>query len=136
MRSGVPCLSTKSPARRAVVVLYKAASYAWRKGSLSDAEKLSARSLKVKTKLLGKEHEDTLSSMAMVGLAYDLGGRWKEAEKLEVQMMETSSRVLGEEHPFTLTSMANLAHTWKSQSRNEEAISLMEKCLELQKRDP
>jgi hypothetical protein len=63
-----------------------------------------------------------------------LGGRWKEAEKLEAQMMETSSRVLGEEHPSTLTSMANLAHTWKSQSRNEEAISLMEKCLELQKR--
>ncbi|KAF2727198.1 hypothetical protein EJ04DRAFT_451809, partial [Polyplosphaeria fusca] len=43
-------------------------------------------------------------------------------------------RVLGEEHPSTLISMANLAHTWKSQSRNEEAISLMEKCFELQKR--
>jgi hypothetical protein len=48
--------------------------------------------------------------------------------------METSSRVLREEHPDTLLIMANLAHTWKSQSRNEEAILLMEKCLELQKR--
>jgi len=48
--------------------------------------------------------------------------------------METSKRVLGEEHPSTLTSMANLAHTWKSQARNDDAISLMEKCLELQKR--
>ncbi|KAH8726134.1 hypothetical protein GQ44DRAFT_563110, partial [Phaeosphaeriaceae sp. PMI808] len=61
-------------------------------------------------------------------------GRWKEAEELQVQVMETSARVLGEEHLDTLTSTANLAHAWKSQSRNGEAISLMEKCLELQKR--
>jgi len=53
-----------------------------------------------------------LSSIAMVGLAYNLRGRWKEAEELEVQVMETSARVLGEEHPSTLTSMANLAHFW------------------------
>ncbi|PVH92981.1 hypothetical protein DM02DRAFT_502270, partial [Periconia macrospinosa] len=49
-------------------------------------------------------------------------------------VMETGKRVLGEEHPDTLSSMANLTHTWKSQSRNEEAILLIEKCFELQKR--
>ena len=45
------------------------------------------------------------SSMAMVGSAYNLKGRWKEAEELEVQVMETIKRVLGEEHPDTLTSI-------------------------------
>jgi hypothetical protein len=47
--------------------------------------------------------------------------------------METSARVLGEEHPSTLTSMNNLAFTLKSQSRNDEAISIMEKCVQLRK---
>jgi len=47
--------------------------------------------------------------------------------------METSSRVLGAEHPDTLASMNNLTYTLKSQSRNEEAISLMKQCFQLQK---
>ncbi|KAF2802858.1 uncharacterized protein BDZ99DRAFT_503579 [Mytilinidion resinicola] len=77
------------------LLLYNAAWYAWQKGSLSDAEKLSMRSMKARIKVLGKEHKDTLSSMAMVGLAADLAGQWKEAEELFVQVIETSSRVLG-----------------------------------------
>ena len=40
--------------------------------------------MKVRKKILGQEHEETLSSMGMVSLAYSLGGRWTEAEELEV----------------------------------------------------
>jgi hypothetical protein len=94
------------------LLLYNAAWYAWLRGSSSDAEKMSVKSMKVMKKQLGQEDSETLSSQAMVALAYQLGGRWKEAEDLEVQVMETSLRVLGEEHPFTLTSMANLASTF------------------------
>ncbi|KAF2838466.1 putative kinesin [Patellaria atrata CBS 101060] len=102
--------------RQWALLLYRAAWYAWQKGSLSDAEKLSMRSMKVRTKLLGREHEDTLSSMGMVGLATSLAGR-----------------VLGEEHPDTLTSMANLAFTFKVQGRKVDAILLMRQCSQLQK---
>jgi hypothetical protein len=56
---------------------------------------------------------ETLNSMEIEGLAYDLGVRWKDAEELFVQVMQTSLRELGEERPSTLTSMANLAFTWK-----------------------
>ena len=49
-------------------------------------------------------------------------------------MMETRKRVLNEEHLNTLMSMGNLAFTLKSQTRYEEAISLIKKCFELQKR--
>jgi len=48
--------------------------------------------------------------------------------------MEMFKRVAGEKHPDTLISINNLAFTLKSQSRNKEAISLMEKCVQLQKR--
>jgi len=50
--------------------------------------------------------------------------------------MEMRKRVLGDEHPDTLESMVNLAYTWKAETRNEDAISLMAKCVELQKRVP
>jgi len=68
--------------------------------------------MKVREKLLGKDQEKTLNSIAMVGLAYDLKGRWRKAKELEVQVIETRKRVLGEEHPDTLTSIGNLASTF------------------------
>ncbi|KAF2805782.1 putative kinesin [Mytilinidion resinicola] len=116
------------------LLLYKAAWYAWQKGSLSDAEKLSVKSMKVREKLLSKEHTDTLNSIAMVGLAIKLAGRWREAEELEVQVMETSSRVLGEEHPSTLTSMGNLASTYRNQGRWKEAEELEVQVMETSSR--
>jgi hypothetical protein len=94
-----------------VSLLYNGAWYAWRKGSGADAEKMAVRSMQVRRRVLGKEYEATLNSMAMVGLARNIAGWWREVEELDVQVMETSSRVLGEEHPSTLTSMNNLAHT-------------------------
>lgn len=68
--------------------------------------------------------------MEMVGLAYELGGRWEEAEKLFVQVMETRKTKLGADHPSTLTSMANLAFTWKGLGRDAEAIQLMKDCVQ------
>ncbi len=73
---------------------------------------MSIQAIKVREKILVQEHNDTLSSMAMVGLAYKLRGRWGAAEELEVQVMETSKKKLGADHPDTLTSMANLASTF------------------------
>ena len=90
-------------------VLYLTAWYAWQMGNILDAEVMARKSMKTRQKLFGPEHQDTLSSMAMVGLACELGGRWPEAEELDVQVMETTKRVLGEEHPDTLTSINNLA---------------------------
>lgn len=46
--------------------------------------------MKGRKKLLGKEHTDKLSSMAMVGLAKELAKRWTEAEELFVQVMKTN----------------------------------------------
>ena len=114
-------------------LLYHAAWYAWRKGDAADAEKMSTEATTARSKVLGPEHEQTLSAMAMVGLAYSLGGQWKKAEELRVQVMEVTKRVLGPEHPDSLSSMANLAYTWKDHGRETEALELMEECYQLRK---
>lgn len=76
-------------------LLYRAAWYAWRKGGVADAENLAVKSMKARRKVLGQEHEDTLSSIGMAGLAYNLGGQWDAAEELFVQGMETCKKKLG-----------------------------------------
>lgn len=46
--------------------------------------------------------------------------------------MEMRERLLVREHLQTLTTMSNLAFTPISQNRNDEAISLLETCFQLQ----
>jgi hypothetical protein len=98
-------------------VLYRAAWFAERTGNIADAETLAIKVMKARKKVLGQEDEDTLSNVAMVGLAYKLRGRWDDAEKLFVQVMETRKKKLGADHPYTLISMANLASTYWNQGR-------------------
>ena len=115
-------------------ILYNAAWYALRMGKGVETENMAVHVMKVRKKILGDEHSDTLNGMAMVGLAHRLNGQWDDAEKLEVQVMETSKTKLGVDHPSTLTSMNNLAFTWKGSGKEIEAVRLMEECVQLQKR--
>ena len=115
-------------------VLYRAAWFAERIGTIADAEMLATKAMKARKKVLGQEHEDTLWSIAMVGSAYRNQGRWDAAEELDVQVMETSKKKLGADHPSTLNSMANLAFTWKSQGRNAEAMALIRQCVQQRQR--
>jgi hypothetical protein len=48
--------------------------------------------------------------------------------------METRKTKLGADHPSMLTSMNNLAPTWKGAGKGNEAIRLMEECVQLRKR--
>ena len=105
-------------------ILCNAARYACARGFYADAERMSIKSMQVRKKLLGEEHEFTIDSMAMLASAYKLGGRWKEAEQLEVQVLEMRKKVLGAEHQNTLNSMANLASTFRDQGRWKESMEL------------
>ncbi|KAH6696593.1 hypothetical protein BKA61DRAFT_497997, partial [Leptodontidium sp. MPI-SDFR-AT-0119] len=105
-------------------VLYNAAWYAWKVGKGVEAENMAVNVMKVRKKILGDEHSDTLDGMAMVGLACNLNGLWDDAEKLFVQVMETRKTKLGVDHPSTLTSMANLASTYRNQGRRDDAEEL------------
>ncbi|KAF1828117.1 hypothetical protein BDW02DRAFT_283204, partial [Decorospora gaudefroyi] len=89
----------KSSVAEWATLLYRAAWFAERIGNIADAEMLAIKAMKARKKVLGQEHKDTLWSVAMVGLAYKLGGRWDDAETLFVQVMETFKTKLGVDHP-------------------------------------
>ncbi|KAK0516318.1 hypothetical protein JMJ35_000921 [Cladonia borealis] len=115
-------------------LLHNAGWYAYEKGSINEAVDLSEMAMKVRKKILGQEHRETLDSMDMVGLAYDLGGRWKEVEELQVRVIEIRNKVLGEEHPDTLNAMNNLALAYWNQARWKEAEELKVRVLEISKK--
>jgi hypothetical protein len=115
-------------------ILYKAAWYAWSMGKGVEAEKMSVQAMKVRKKILGREHNNTLDSMGMVALAYNLRGRWDAAEELQVQVLETRKKRLGADHPDTLNIMANLASTFWNQGRWDAAEELEVQVLETRKK--
>jgi hypothetical protein len=115
-------------------ILYKAAWYAWSMGKGVEAEKMLVLAMKVRKKILGREHNNTLDSMGMVALAYNLRGRWDAAEELQVQVLETRKKKLGADHPDTLASMANLASTFWHQGRWDAAEELQVQVLETRKK--
>ncbi|EMR84639.1 putative tpr domain protein [Botrytis cinerea BcDW1] len=115
-------------------ILYKAGCYAWQMGNGKDAEKLSVKAMKVRKRIFGREHDDTLRSMAIVGLIYIFRGQWDAAEELQVQMMETCKKKLGVDHPFTLTSMNNLALTYSNQGRWDAAEELQVQVMDTRKK--
>jgi tetratricopeptide (TPR) repeat protein len=90
--------------------------------------------IRIKERTFGKEHPNTLTSMADLASMYSNQGRWKETEQLGLQVMETRKRVLGAEHLDTLTSMANLASTYSNQRRWKEAEELEVQVMETRKR--
>ena len=114
-------------------ILYKAAWYALRMGNGVDTQLLGMKAKEAREKILGEEHKDSISSVAMVALGYKLQGRWSEAEKLQVQVMERSKAKLGADHPDTLISMAHLASTYWNQGRWEEAEKLGVQVMETSK---
>jgi tetratricopeptide (TPR) repeat protein len=114
-------------------LLHRAAWYAEMMGNITDAVMLAVKSMEVRKKVLGLEHEDTLWSISMVGSAYELEGRWTDAEPLFVQVMETRKTKLGADHPFTLISMASLAKIYWDQGRWDDAEALGVQVMETRK---
>ncbi|KAH9211702.1 hypothetical protein DL95DRAFT_510730 [Leptodontidium sp. 2 PMI_412] len=101
---------------------------------LYNIENIAVYVMKVRKKILGDEHSDTLNGMVMVGLAYSLNSWWDAAEELEVQVMETRKTKLGADHLDTLTSINNLVFTWKENGKETEAIRLIEDYVRVRKR--
>jgi len=89
-----------------------------------EAEELFLQIVDMQMTVLGREHPDTLNSMANLATTYNSQGRWMEAEELELQVMESHKMILGQEHPHTLTAMGSLASIYSKQGRWKETEKL------------
>jgi tetratricopeptide (TPR) repeat protein len=110
-------------------LLYNAAWFAWRKGNVIEAEEMAVKAMKARKKVLGPEHESTLSSIDMVGSAFDSQGKYKEAEAMHQWALAGKEKVLGVNHPNTLASISYLGRVLTSQGKYNEAEAMYQRAL-------
>ena len=103
-------------------------------GKDSLAEPLFLKVLKVRQRVLGAEHPNTLRSMNNLALSYLDQGEYTNAEPLFDKAFNVQRRVLGREHPDTLTYASNLALLYLRQSRYAMAEALFLKILDARRR--
>jgi serine/threonine protein kinase len=125
-------------------------------GEYEKAERHAARALALREKVLGPEHEDTLSAMHTLGwtylrlgkheyydqdlvwtqLSYQLGKHDKseQGEALYRRMLEICRRTRGEEAELTLDAMNGLAAILRRLAKLNEAATLQQQILDVRRR--
>jgi tetratricopeptide (TPR) repeat protein len=124
------------------VVLSRAGSYFWGRGSFVEAALLIRDALSIREKMLGPEHPDTAESLDDLGLLLHLQDDLVQAQPLSERALAIRERVLGPEHPDTARSLNNLAHVRRVQGDlagarllHERALAIREKVLGSEHRD-
>ena len=115
-------------------LMYWVARYDQLQGAYKSAEILHRREWDIRTRFLGDEHPDTLTTMNNLAVTLSSQGDYEGARKLQEQVLEIRRKVLGEEHPYTLTTMNNLAGTLSDQGDYEGARKLQEQVLEIRRK--
>ena len=112
------------------MVLDKAGGMLRVNGQYSEAEPLYRQALEGRTRVLGPDHQDTLSNINNLAICIDDQGRRAEAEPLYRQALEGMARLLGPDHPDALAGINNLAACISGQGRDSEAEPLYRQALE------
>lgn len=86
------------------------------------------------TKILGRDHPDTLTAMLNLGRTLMHRCRPKDAEKLLIEVFDTRKKLLGPEHADTLTALAQLGMTCHALGRFKEAEEILGNVVEMRKR--
>jgi tetratricopeptide (TPR) repeat protein len=103
-------------------------------GRYGEAEPLLQKALRLRCRLLDKEHPDVAASLNNLAGLYKSQGRYPEAEPLFQRSLNILEQQLGENHPDVASSLNNLAILYQSQGRYPEAEPLFLQSLSIRKR--
>jgi tetratricopeptide (TPR) repeat protein len=112
-----------------VKITFSTGWYLYLRGEYETAEKVLRMLVKVREKVLGLKHPDTLGSVNNLGLVLDSQGKYEEAEAMHRRALKAIEKVLGPEHRYTLTSANNLGLVLTSQGKYEEAEAMHRRAL-------
>ena len=115
-------------------LLGKVSMYLFHQGRSREKEAVDLKHLKLRQKMLGEGHPDTIMTMTHLAMTYYQQGRSMEAEQIYLDVLELRKEMLGERHPDTIWSMADLAATNHQQGRSAEAEQIFLDVLELRKK--
>jgi tetratricopeptide (TPR) repeat protein len=116
------------------VLLSRAGSYLWGRGSFKQAASLFRDALAIREETLGPEHPDTAQSLNNLGLLLQAQGDLAGARPLLERGLAIREKVLGPEHPDTARSLHNFARLLQTQGDLTEARPLLERALEIREK--
>ena len=99
-------------------------------GKYSMAVELYSKALEVKTRLLGTDHLETVSTMNQLAQSYLRMGRLNEACELQEKALETLKDTVGERHEDALETAAELGYTYWKLGRLRDSAALCEVAVE------
>ncbi len=105
------------------------AKFADDRGAYAEAEPLFRRSLAIKEKVLGEDHDEVAGALNNLGILYWRQGRYTEAEPLYQRSLLIKEKALGEDHPDVAQNLNNLGLLYKDQGRYAEAEPLYQRSL-------
>jgi serine/threonine protein kinase len=106
-------------------------------GEYEKAEGHAARALAVREKILGPEHEATLSAMFTCGWTYYQLGKYDKHEQGEAlfrRMLEICRRTRGDDTELTLQAMNGLAAILGGMNKLDEAATLDQRIVDIRRR--
>jgi tetratricopeptide (TPR) repeat protein len=105
-------------------VLAHAAWYLWMRGRYSIGQEIATKALKVRETVLGRDDEDTLSTLNTLALLLQAQGKYDDAEKLNRQALAARSTVSSQDDELQLTTASNLASVLLDRGNLDEAVEL------------
>jgi serine/threonine protein kinase/tetratricopeptide (TPR) repeat protein len=84
------------------------------------------KAFQTRTRLLGPDHADTLTTQNDLAEVYYAAGRYPEAIRLYERVRDQQFAKLGPDHADTVVTLGNLADAYRSAGRFTEAIPLLE----------
>ncbi|KAJ5340143.1 FabD/lysophospholipase-like protein [Penicillium brevicompactum] len=99
-------------------------------GRYREAETMFQIVLEYREKVLGPEHQDTLTSVSNLGSVLSHLAKYEEAEAMHRRALQEQEKVLGPENPDMLISVSNLGLVLFRQGKYEEAEAMNRRALE------
>jgi tetratricopeptide (TPR) repeat protein len=121
---------------RAALLLSVSRYVHWR-GAYMESKLKVEESFKIRERILGERHPDTLKSLGQLGWTYpyiSIPGGERKSEEACRRCFELRREVLGEDHPETIDCLSDLAGAMEIQGRFQESEKMQRQAFESSKR--
>ncbi|MFK7821536.1 MAG: tetratricopeptide repeat protein [Planctomycetaceae bacterium] len=95
------------------------------------AEQTLQKAVDLQTEALGRNHEDTIHSLAKMGDLYSGWGKPLKAIAITKDVLARRTKLFGPKYRFTLVSMNGLALLYDQVGRDQEAVDLLRQAYEI-----
>jgi serine/threonine protein kinase len=106
----------------------------WKRKRLVEAESLLRKVIAIRTQNLGAGNAETIATLNLLGSVLLTEDKFAEAEQTFREQLEGAQRLFGTEHLQVALIFHNLAWTLAKEHKMEEALTYMNKAVELQRK--